>query len=195
MSTHRKARRGLRALVLAAAGAVALTATTAAPAPALTQPAADAVDWLGGELAHNGFKMPASFDPASTDWGLTIDAVLAQAAAGKGGSSAAASTADNVLDNVAGYVTGADFGSPNDRYAGALGKALLLALVQGRGTAHDGLDLETELRARMVTTGAMVIVVSSPAVEGNRPERPKATAGGSAALDGCATPAGAGESG
>jgi hypothetical protein len=154
MSTHRKARRGLRALVLGAVCALALTAITATPAPALTAPADNALDWLGGELSDNGFGMPASFDPSVTDWGLTADAVLALAAGGKGTSSTAAATTDNVLANVGSYATGADFGSPNDRYAGALGKALLLALVQDRGTTHDGLNLEVELRARMVASGA-----------------------------------------
>src|SRR5207248_1563611 len=133
MDTQRKARRGLRALVLTVALACALTPMLATSAHAAVTPSAtSALGWLAGDLQQHNFKMPSSFDPTATDWGLTADAALALAAGGKGGESTAQTTTSTVLDNVASYVTGADFGSPNDRYAGALGKALLLALIQGK---------------------------------------------------------------
>jgi LPXTG-motif cell wall-anchored protein len=154
MHTRHKARRGLRALVLASTVVVALVSIAGAPAnAALTPRGASALDWLAHDLQQHGFTLPSSFDPASTDWGLTIDATLALAAGGKGTDATAQSTTTKVLDNVASYVTGTDFGSPNDRYAGPLGKALLLALIQGKGATHDGFDLEAELRARMQTSG------------------------------------------
>jgi hypothetical protein len=151
----RTTRRGLRVVFATLATACVLATVLApVPAPALSTPASDGLAWLSAELDDNGFRMPSSFDPAFTDWGLTIDAGFALAAGGQGGTSTAASTRDNVLTNAASYVTGADFGSPDERYAGPLGKALLFALVQGQGTTHDGLDLESELRARMQTSGA-----------------------------------------
>jgi hypothetical protein len=154
MTTHRKARRGLRALVLAATLTVVLASVAAAPAhAALTPTGTSALDWLSGDLQQHSFKLPSSFDAPTTDWGLTIDATLALAAGGKGADTTAQSSTAAVLDHVKSYVTGADFGSPNDRYAGPLGKALLLALIQGQGSTHDGLDLEAELRARMQTSG------------------------------------------
>jgi hypothetical protein len=58
---------------------------------------------------------------------------------------------DNIQDHLADYVTG---GSPDDRFAGALGKSLLLAEITGRNPhAFGGFDLETELRARLQPTG------------------------------------------
>ena len=36
------------------------------------------------ELADNGGTMPSSFDPAQTDWSLTLDTVLALTAGGHG---------------------------------------------------------------------------------------------------------------
>jgi hypothetical protein len=150
---HLTARRGLRAVLAALATATVLATTPAPHAHALTTRAADALDWLTTELEANDFRMPASFDPSFTDWGLTIDAGFALAAGGRGATGTAVATRNNVLANAGSYVTGEDFGSADERYAGPLGKALLYALVQDRGATHDGLNLESELRARMQTTG------------------------------------------
>ena len=58
------------------------------------------------------------------------------------------------MNNAPSYVTGVDFGSPDERYAGPLGKLLLVAKVQGVSTSNlGGLDIEAELRARMQTSG------------------------------------------
>ena len=113
------------------------------------------MDWISHELTANGYQMPSSFDPTSADWGLTIDSVLALAGGGRGAGSAASKTATNVIKNAGSYITGRDFGSPNDRYAGAIGKLLLMTLIEKRDpTKVDGYNLLTEARARMQTSGA-----------------------------------------
>ena len=68
-----------------------------------------------------------SFD----DWGLTIDAILALAAGGRGDERRRHRRRRLVEDNVGTYVTGADFG-PDERYAGATAKTLLMAADPGR---------------------------------------------------------------
>ena len=114
---------------------------------------AAALTWLGCELDRNGGTLPSSF--GGTDWGLTLDAVLAFALDGQADAPAAASALDAVYTNIRSYVTDRDFGAGNDRYAGALAKSLLAGELAGVDTsAVDGLDLEAELRARMQTGGA-----------------------------------------
>lgn len=126
------------------------------PAPVGAMPAEEArpvLDWIAAELDANGGRLPSSFDPSATDWGLTIDAVLALHAGGQG--SRATAAAGVVATNALSYVTGTDFGSPDDRYAGALAKLLLMVLAGGSDpSAVVGIDAESELRARMRTDGA-----------------------------------------
>ncbi len=150
--------RAARAIVVVAA-ALALPVAVTAPAHAATPPPVDArataaVDWLSHELAANGDAMPSPYSPDAKDWGLTIDSLLALVASGRGTSATAIATTDQLATHVASYVSGVDFEAPDDRYAGAIGKALLAATVQGRDPqAFGGWDLEQEARDRMQTTG------------------------------------------
>lgn len=73
------------AAVVAVAGLCGLpgsAATAAEPSPA----AQSGVDWLERELEANDYTLPDfSGAPGTTDWGLTIDALIAIAGAGRGG--------------------------------------------------------------------------------------------------------------
>ena len=159
-SSHHPPRAGARGGPAAVAVAIALAAALvvgagARPSAAAAAPSASAaLDWLAAELDANGGTLPSSFDATVTDYGLTIDAVLALAAGGRGGTPTATAATAEVAAAASSYVTGADFGSPDDRYAGALAKLLLLVTAQG-GDPHSvgGLDLEAELRARMQASG------------------------------------------
>lgn len=148
----------LAAVLLASTVLVGVTLPAAAALAVLADPPGAALDWIEGELAADGGYLTTSFqgDPdvqSFDDWGLTIDAILALAAGGRG-DEAPATTADGLVeDNVASYVTGGDFG-PDDRYAGALGKTLLMAQIQGEDpTAFGGFDLIDELLDRLQTEG------------------------------------------
>jgi hypothetical protein len=126
-----------------------------APAQAaLSAPAGNALDWVAKELDANGHAIPSSF--GGNDWGLTIDSVLALVAGGRGSSAAAVDATSNVMSHAANeYFTGASFDSPNDRYAGAMAKTLLLAKARGVATNNiGGFDVEATLRGLMQTTGA-----------------------------------------
>ena len=154
---HRVRRRHVALLVAASmvvVGTVVGAGAGAAP-PAPTTQADEAIDWLATQLAANGNTMPG-FVPGSTDWGLTVDAVLAFVAAGRGGDPVAQSATDEIEANAAAYTTW-DPGTPGVREAGATGKVLLAVLSQGRdGTNVAGVDLEAELRSLMLTSGAQI---------------------------------------
>jgi hypothetical protein len=128
----------------------------AAPA-ALADPSGGALDWIAGELDADGGHLTTSYqgDPnveSFDDWGLTIDAILALAAGGRGDGDEATVATGLVEDNVATYVTGGF--DPTERYAGALAKTLLMAQIQG-GDPRDfgGYDLIDELLDRLQTSG------------------------------------------
>lgn len=147
----------LAAIPLLGTTAQAAPATPSAPA-SLAAPADAALDWLEGELAADGGYLTTSYEYEGNvysydDWGLTIDAILALAADGRGSGGAAATATGLVEDNIGDYVTGGAFG-PDDRYAAALGKSLLMASIQGADpTSFGGFDLVSELLARMQTAG------------------------------------------
>jgi hypothetical protein len=147
------------ALVAALAVSVGLPAATAAPA-ALPDPGGAAMDWIVAELAADGGHLTTSFDDGAggvgtvPDYGLTIDAALALEADGQGGTSSAADAAAFVEDNLDSYITGVDFGAADDRYAGPIAKAMLMALVRGDDpAAFGGWDLDTTLRDLLQESG------------------------------------------
>lgn len=146
------------ALLGGAQPASASSAASGAPA-ALPAPTTAALDWLEGELADDDGRLTTSSEyqgvvSSYDDWGLTLDAALALAAGGRGTAAPAATALGQVADNIADYVTGASFGAPDDRYAAALAKSTLAAAALGADpTDFGGLDLVTELRARMQTSG------------------------------------------
>ncbi len=147
------------ALAAATVGAAQPAAATPAAASVVPATANAALDWLQGELAADGGHLTTASEYQGTvssydDWGLTLDAVLALAAAGRGAGAPATTALGRVADHIADYVTGAAFGAPDDRYAAALSKATLAATALGAVPASfGGLDLVAELRARMQTAG------------------------------------------
>ena len=85
----------------------------------------------------------------SSDWGLTIDFVLALAGGGRGGAPETVATTDNVLAHASSYLSG---DTPGELYAGPLAKLLYMAEVQGRPTTDvGGMNLQTSLRGQMQT--------------------------------------------
>jgi hypothetical protein len=121
---------------------------------ASTDPTQSALDWLTRELSNNGHRIPSPFGDEFTDWGLTIDFLLGLAGGGRTTAPETVATTNNVLANTLSYVTGVDFGSPNDRYAGPMAKLLYATKILGVDSSNlGGLNIESELRARMQTTG------------------------------------------
>jgi hypothetical protein len=144
------------ALLLSVVAFVAPIVVPILPARAATDPTVAALNWLERELSANGHRVPSDFGDEFTDWGLTIDFILALAGGQRGKSAETTATTANVMNNALSYVTGVDFGSPDERYAGPLGKLLFVAKVQGVSTTNlGGLDIEAELRARMQTSGPL----------------------------------------
>lgn len=125
-------------------------------APEMPADRAAALHWLADELADNDHGMPG-FAPGTFDWGLTADAVLALAAGGEGDDAEVLATTAQLLDHTGDFATWDALGAEYEgvRIAGALGKLLLVAEVQGIDdpTDTDGFDLEAEVRSTMETTG------------------------------------------
>ena len=136
------------AVALGVAGTV-LDAGAAAPSP--TPQAQPALEWLAAQLAANGGSMPG-FTPGSSDWGLTADAVLAFAAAGQSNAPAAVTATDLLTGHASEYTTWTA-GADTVREAGATGKVLLALRSMGRPSIAQGVDLESELRSLVVTSG------------------------------------------
>ena len=121
---------------------------------ASTDPTESGLDWLSRELSNNGHRIPSPFGDEFTDWGLTIDFLLGLAGGGRTTAPETLATTNNLLANTLSYVTGVDFGSPNDRYAGPMAKLLYATKILGVDASNlGGLNIESELRARMQTTG------------------------------------------
>ena len=117
-------------------------------------PTDSALDWLTKELAANGHQLPFKGAPTFTDWGLSIDFVLALAGGGRATASETEATAANISANAANYVTDGSSGS-TERYAGPMGKLLYMAKVMGVDSSNlGGLNIETELRGLMQPTGS-----------------------------------------
>ena len=164
MITTRSLRDALRigavAALAATAGLVAL-----GPAQAVTDPdATAALDWVEGQMAAHGHHLVSAgvdgngdYEPVD-DAGLTIDALLAIAAADRAGDGEAQAAVDWVLDNASDYVSGASAGDAADsRYAGELGKLLLFMQVfDVDGDTVDGVAVEDDLRELMDAAGRFV---------------------------------------
>ncbi|MFB8205958.1 peptidase [Kitasatospora purpeofusca] len=154
----------LTATLPAATAAQAATPVPAPTAPAPTAPAssasgdattyrpdAAAAGWLARQLV-NGDHFESVFDgTAYPDQGLTIDAVLAFAAAGSADQAAARATAwlarPEILSGYLGDGT-------TEAYAGATAKLLLAAEVRGTApSAFGGVDLPARLRSLLTPSG------------------------------------------
>src|SRR5689334_20653617 len=155
--------------VLAAIGVIAMSAGLALPAigwesgtvssQAVTSSATKALDWLETQFAANGHHLKSgyidTFDnnkfKTFDDQGLTIDGLLALAAAGRHADAEAVEGANWTKGQIDEYVTGFD---PNSLYAGALGKAMVFTVIYDIDyKAVDGHNLETDLRGRLQPSG------------------------------------------
>ncbi|HUR78589.1 MAG TPA: hypothetical protein VMZ22_11615 [Acidimicrobiales bacterium] len=152
--------------VLAAGVGVALCVSASAPslasepgkvsAQAVTSRANKALDWLVTQFAANGHHLKSGFESNGQfqtfdDAGLTIDGLLALAAAGRDGDAEAQEGKAYMASQVDEYVTGSD---PNSLYAGSLAKAIVFAVVYDLdANAVDGHDLEADLRGRLQSNG------------------------------------------
>ena len=149
MSTQqlsRLARWGLGAAALAAA--LPLT-TFPSPVQAGTP---DVLDWLETELVDNGNALPNTF--GSTDWGLTLDAVLALTLGGNASDPVLDATMDNFEGSIDDYITGEAFGDVGSAYAGAIGKSLVAVTLHGDDpTSFGGEDLEALARSLVKPDG------------------------------------------
>jgi hypothetical protein len=143
------------ALVTAVAGVVvglvAGTFGAGAAAPTPAPQVAPALDWLAAQMAANGGTIPG-FTPGSTDWGVTADAILAFAAAGRTDDPAATWATDRLAEGAAEFTTWT-VGADTVRDAGSTGKAVLALLSMGRPPVAGGVDLEAELRSLVVPSG------------------------------------------
>ncbi len=139
----------LRPVAALAAGAlVATTMTTVLAGPAHADRADDGATWLEdqltGSLVHND---QFDFD----DYGLTLDVGFGLQAIGGHGATVRA-IRDEMADHVDSYTTGADFGQPENVFAGSLAK--LTAYVQASGgdpRAYGGADLVRRLNNRILS--------------------------------------------
>jgi hypothetical protein len=147
----------LRTALAVGAGATLLLSGAAPVHAATTTTATKAIDWLEGQMTANGHHLKSGFTDENNDFqtfddpGLTIDGLLAIAAAGRANDAEAQATSTWMADNVDNYVS---FGDPETLFAGALGKSIVYAVVYDEDYNDlDGHDLEADLRSRMQTNG------------------------------------------
>ncbi|MFC4056219.1 hypothetical protein ACFOY4_41600 [Actinomadura syzygii] len=141
-----------RLLVPLTAGAVAFTGLTA-PAQAAPQASGkNAAKWQATQLDAHGRIYNDQFD--FTDWGLTVDTLIALKATGARPQIAEKSTA-YVAAHVRSYNSLDDWGQPGVRFSGATGKLLYLAVATRSNPRNfGGFDLRAESLALMTTSGA-----------------------------------------
>lgn len=127
-------RRGAAAIAAAALGASVLgVVAPAQAAEGTTARTAGAASWIVGQLGDDAL-LPSSFDPATPDYGLTIDAGLSLAATGEQ-PAAVERISDAIAANLDSYITGDAFGDPGSTYSGAAAKALVFSQVAGADPA------------------------------------------------------------
>ncbi len=140
-----------RSLVAGAALGTAIVGLGSADGAAAANPeATPALAWLADELDDTASGIFV-YDPGFgdfTDYGLTLDAVLALALGGGHGSTLDRSM-DAIEGSIAEYISHSDFGDGNGagKYAGSASKALLTEQVAGRPTTIGSINLETEVRS------------------------------------------------
>lgn len=104
--------------------------------------ASAAAKWQAGELVDGGIP---GF--VGSDWGLTIDTMMALAATGTE-PAALDTAADALAKNVRRYDSAEEWGMPGSRIAGATAKVLFGAVVADRDpTRFGGLDMRAEMLA------------------------------------------------
>lgn len=155
-ATHRPTLRRVAALTLAAT-ALLLSLFVPAPTAAAVEPGEEvaphiaALDWLAAEIvASDGVLTVTDGEDTYPDQGLTLDALLALAAGGRGDDPAVAVARDGLSSQMTDYLTG--YAGGTARAAGALAKTLLTEEAVGEDVS-PGFDLEPELRALMDVEG------------------------------------------
>lgn len=146
--------RRLTTLLAGTAVAVMLAASPAHAAPATDQPAPAAAGWLAGQMV-DGERFETEFEgQVFPDQGLTVDAVLAFAAAGVAGDRIDAAFNWLATPDVLGGYLGTAFDSA---FAGSYAKLAFAAQVTGRDPSEfGGVDLIAELLALQDDTGRFV---------------------------------------
>ena len=146
--------RHLAMVATAAVVAASISGLFGSSAVSAAPSAEPALLWLEGELNDNGGALSFSFDPTITDWGLTIDAIFALNAGGRGSQPAASNATANLAAHINDYITGEAFGDVGSAYAGPIGKSMLAATLQGADVHHfGGVDLEALSRAALQPSG------------------------------------------
>jgi hypothetical protein len=138
------------ALVSTALAVTLVASGGTAEAVSNTSPAGHGATWLAGQLSSKGLIHNGQFD--IDDYGLTADTALGLDAIG-GHPHAVRKIRRALAQHVANYTTGVDFGSPTDRYAGAIAKLLVVAQDTGARARHfGGFNVVKRLAARVSTT-------------------------------------------
>jgi hypothetical protein len=149
--------RHLMMVATAAVVATSISGIFGSSAVSAAPSAQPALVWLEGELNDNGgalFFAPFPPFPPAVDWGLTIDAIFALNAGGRGSQPAASAATANLAAHINDYITGEAFGDPGSAYAGPIGKSMLAATLQGADVHHfGGVDLEALSRAALQPSG------------------------------------------
>ncbi len=142
----------LAALTLTATTGIGLGIGGSPPATAAPPPTAEAaLDFLEAQLAAAGGTMPSPYGPGS-DWGLTLDAVLALSAGDRAADAATTTALAEVEANLDDYIAWS--GDPGSLYAGPLGKTMLGAVLAGADVnSFGGRDLEALARTTITTSG------------------------------------------
>lgn len=129
--------RRLSALVAGGAAVLSVAALTVPAQAAGTSSTSGNVfmtaDWLESELSANALMHNPNYG-GFDDYGLSIDAANALAAAGGHGPAVMAIRAA-IIKNESAYTTGAGFGYAGDIYAGATAKAVTIEQIGGTPTA------------------------------------------------------------
>jgi len=155
-ATHRPTLRRVAALAVAVTAVLLSPLAPAAATPTIEPgdeiaPAVAALDWLAAEILASDGVLTVTFDGTSyADQGLTLDALLALAAGGRGDDPAVAAARDGLSSQMADYLTG--FAGGTARAAGAVAKTLLTEEVLGSDLS-PGFDLEPDLRSLMDLDG------------------------------------------
>ena len=146
---HMKLSLGLAAVALASTViAPSAQAATDVPAPSAAR---TGTAWLATQLTDGVIRNPnfGGFD----DFGLTLDIGISLDEVG-GDQALVRQLRESMAPRIDNYVTGVDYGSPEERYSGALSKSLVFAEVTGADPrAFGGFDLVQEVEARVTDSG------------------------------------------
>lgn len=160
----------VRRIGVAALGGALLAAGLAAPVPARaatdTGPRSIGAGWLNGRLDDG--LLHAAYDLGSgpvsyVDYGGTVEAAYALDAVDR--TRRLPRITGALADTVDSYITGADFGEPDDHYAGPTGKLLAFASDLGVDvdpTAFGGTDLVARMESMVSESGRIADVDAVP---------------------------------